>query len=420
MAIGNGKARSATPAFVRNRPEALRILCTEITPYRQLIARAARDLGFDLAFESHDFVTAQRLAATEPERYDVYDQCFHNLDIVWYWRAIKPIEIERIVLWNEVSDLTKRGAINTAGSVGLGDAPVTRLYVKEDSSLSSTPSNRISMLPTVHNFDSFAVNEDAAGIDVDKEVHSWADLLSPRWKGHISIVDEPAIGFFDIALAARAAGKIKFRNAGNMSVEEIDQLIEFALNLKREGYFAPIWKTTREASRLMGSGVAVIGSMWSPSVVELKARRVRIRQAVPMEGYRGWHGGLCLARHLEGHKLDQAYAYLNWFLSGWPGAVAARQGYYISVSDRVRNYLDEDEWAYWYEGKMAPRALPNTDGAPAIRAGEVRSGGSYWNRASQVAIWNTTMDEHNYLVRRWQELTGGSHDRVSSISRRVG
>ena len=382
------------------------MLCTEITPYRQLIDRARRDLGFDLAFEAHDFVTAQRLAATEPERYDVYDQCFHNLDIVWYWRAIKPIEIDRIALWNEVSDLTKKGALNSAGSIGLGDAPVTRLYVQQDSALSSTPTGQISMLPTVHNFDSFAVNETAAGIDVDREVQSWADFLLPRWKGRISLVDEPAIGFFDLALAASAAGKVSFRDPGNMSVEEIDRLIDFALDLKRQGYFAPFWKTIQDATRLMETDDVVISSMWSPSVVALKARQIRIRQAVPIEGYRAWHGGLCLARHLEGRRLDQAYAYLNWYLSGWPGAVAARQGYYISVPGRVRDHLDEDEWAYWYEGRPAARPLPDPEGRPAIREGEVRSGGSYWSRASQIAIWNTTMDEHNYVVRRWGELTG--------------
>ncbi len=28
-----------------------------------------------------------------------------------------------------------------------------------------------------------------------------------------------------------------------------------------------------------------------------------------------------------GRALDVAYAYVNWWLSGWPGAVMARQGY---------------------------------------------------------------------------------------------
>jgi putative spermidine/putrescine transport system substrate-binding protein len=51
--------------------------------------------------------------------------------------------------------------------------------------------------------------------------------------------------------------------------------------------------------------------------------------------------------------------------------------------------------------------LPGPDGTTTIAEGEVRSGGSYLQRASSIAVWNTTMDEHNYLTRRWAELVAG-------------
>ena len=397
-------ATSAPAVIGRAQLAPLRVLCTEITPFRQLQARAEADLGFALEFEQHDFVTAQRIAATEPGRYDVYDQCFHNLDIVWHWRAIQPIDVSRIEAWSDVTDLTRTGSISAEARVGLGDAPVTRLFVQDDNSLSRVSSGRISMLPTVHNFDCFGVNELATGLDVDAEVSSWGELLDPRWHGRTAIVDEPAIGIFDLALAAQAKSGLRFVNMGNMSVAEIDMLIDHATEMVRSGHFAPFWRTIDEARALFEDKRAVIASMWSPAVIALKSRSVRIRQAVPVEGYRAWHGGLCLARHLEGDRLDRAYAYLNWFLSGWPGAVMARQGYYMSVPSRVREFLDPDEWDYWYEGRPAVRTLPNPSGHSAIRVGEVRSGGSYWTRAAHIAVWNTTMDEHNYLVRRWGEL----------------
>ena len=384
--------------------DVLRVLCTEITPYRQLQERAERDLGFRLQFEQHDFVNAQRIAATQPERYDIYDQCFHNLDIVWHWRAVQKIELARIELWDEVTDLTKKGYMNASASLGSGDAPVTRLYVQQDNTLSSAQTSCISMLPTVHNFDSFGVNEQATGLDTDTEITSWAGLLDPRWKGHVSVVDEPAIGIFDLALAFRAARIMNFRDIGNLSVEEIDELIDLAANLKAEGHFTSFWRTTQEASELMESGDAWLASIWSPSAIQLKSHNLQIRQAVPVEGYRAWHGGLCLARHLVGKRLDMGYAYLNWFLSGWPGSIVARQGYYMSVPERVRAHLSKSEWDYWYDGKAAMAELNGPDGKPAIQAGSVRSGGSYWQRASHIALWNTTMDEHNYLVRRWAEL----------------
>jgi putative spermidine/putrescine transport system substrate-binding protein len=141
--------------------------------------------------------------------------------------------------------------------------------------------------------------------------------------------------------------------------------------------------------------------MWSPGVTALRRRGIPVQEAVPQEGYRAWHGGLCLSRRVSGAMIDVAYEYLNWWLSGWPGAVIARQGYYMSVPGRVQAHLTPAEWAYWYDGKPAETDLPGPDGKRTIAAGSIRSGGSYWQRASSIAVWNTTMDEHNYLARRW-------------------
>ena len=35
---------------------------------------------------------------------------------------------------------------------------------------------------------------------------------------------------------------------------------------------------------------------------------------------------------------------------------------------------------------------------------DVRTGGSYWNRYSKIAVWNSLMDENDYLVKRWTEF----------------
>ncbi len=381
----------------------LRILCTEILPWRLLKERAEADLGFAIEFMEQDFVTAQRTAAMAPQSYDIYDQCFHNLDIVWHWRAIQPIDTARIEAWDEMTGLARTDKGN--GVVrGLGDVPASRLYVQPDGTLSASQSPQISMLPTVHNFDSFAINREVTPVDVDREVTSWGELLDPRWHGRVALVDEPAIGAFDLTMALVAAGRMQVRDLGNMSVPEIDQMCSNAIELVQSGHLAPFWRRASEPPGRFASGELAISSIWSPSVVEMKARGMKLRQAFPAEGYRAWHGGLCLARHLEGRRLDMAYAWFNWFLDGWAGACMARQGYYMSVPDRVRAHLDPDEWDYWYEGRPAARDLPDPRGRLAIRAGEIRSGGSYRARSSHIAVWNSTMDEHNFLVRRWSEI----------------
>lgn len=397
--------------------EPLRILCTEILPWRLLKEQAEADLGFRIEFMEQDFVTAQRTAAMAPDSYDVYDQCFHNLDIVWHWRAIQPIDTARIDTWDEMSDLARSAGAGGAAR-GLGDAPATRLYVQPDDTLSANPTGRISMLPTVHNFDSFVINQGVIPLDVDSDVTSWAELLDPRWHGRVALVDEPAIGAFDLTMALVAAGWMEVRDLGNMTVAEIDEMYHHAMDLVTSGHLAPFWRRASEPVERFASGELFTASIWSPAVVAMKARGLKVRQVAPAEGYRAWHGGLCLARHLQGRRLDMAYAWFNWFLDGWAGACMARQGYYMSVPDRVRAFLDPQEWDYWYEGKPAARDLPDPTGRRAIRAGEVRSGGSCRARSNHIAVWNSTMDEHNFLVRRWNEIIELAEGRRNR--RRVG
>jgi putative spermidine/putrescine transport system substrate-binding protein len=391
------------PAIRTAERPVLRILGTEITALDAIKRQAEADLGIDIRFEKLDFLSAQRKAATEPAAFDVYDQCFHNLDIVWFWRAIRPIELRRITLWDEVSDLTKTGRISPNASFGAGDAPVTKLFVQPSHALGSQPTDWISMLPTVHNLDSFAYRADAAHTETER-MGSWAALFDDRFHGAAALVDEPAIGIFDAALAARAAGLASFKDIGNMSTGEIDRLLDILARRRQSGHFRGFWQTAVEAADMMASGDTVIQSMWSPGITELRRRGVRVAEAVPQEGYRAWHGGLCLSSRIDGRMLDVAYDYMNWWLAGHAGAVVARQGYYMSVPGRVREHLTKAEWAYWYEGEAAATDLPGPDGAVTVAAGSTRAGGSYWQRAASIAVWNTTMDEHNYLVRRWAQL----------------
>lgn len=400
MTTGSEAPALPCPAIRRERP-ALRVLGTEVTLLEAIRWQAEADLGIAVAFETLDFLGAQRKAATDPASFDIYDQCFHSLDIVWFWQALQPIETARIALWDELGELSRTGRPGPQAQAAPGDAPVRKLYVQGDGSLGQRPARAISMVPTVHNLDSFAY--DPAALDVPAhEAPSWGWLLDPRFAGRVALVDEPAIGIFDAALAAQAGGHVRFADLGNMTLAELDQLFGLLMERKRARHFCGHWRTGADCASLARSGQAALQSMWSPTAVALAADGARIEQADPAEGYRAWHGGLALSSRLDPDLRDTAYAYLNWWLSGAAGAAVARQGYYMSVPGRVRAHLSEAEWAYWYEGKPATADLPGVGGEVAVRQGQARSGGSYQQRASRIAVWNTTMDEHNYLVRRWR------------------
>jgi putative spermidine/putrescine transport system substrate-binding protein len=181
------------------------------------------------------------------------------------------------------------------------------------------------MLPTVHNFDSFGYDARVFGRS-DTRRESWSWLLDPRARGRVALVDEPAIGLFDVALAAEAAGELTFGDIGNMTVPEIDALIALLNQRRQQGFFRAIWRDGEEAAKLVRSGLVAAQSMWSPVYSALEDASSFFVEADPIEGLRAWHGGMSLSRHLSGPELGMSYDYLNWWLSGWPGAVVARQG----------------------------------------------------------------------------------------------
>lgn len=378
----------------------LRVLGTSITLINAVRDRAQADLGFDIDFAQKDFLSCQRSAAMEPDSYDVYEQCFHNLDIVWFWGALQPIDIGRIPEWDNISDLVKLGGVSKYAGRGRGDAPAKKLYVQPGGFLGPKPSRFVSMLPTVHNMDSFGYDARVFGEGPDVRP-SWSWLLDPRAKGRIALVDEPAIGFFDAALAAEASGELEFADIGNMTIDDINALMELLEDRRNAGYFCGTWRDGDQAAELVERGAVAVQSMWSPVYGKLHKARPHFVESAPSEGYRAWHGGASLSRHLRGAELDMAYEYLNWWLSGYAGAVMARQGYYISNPQKAREWLAPEEWSYWYEGAAAKRDLAGPEGDLVVKAGKRRAGGTYLDRARRIVIWNTVMDEYNYAARAW-------------------
>lgn len=398
-------AAAVAAPHVQRAPVTLRVLGTSVTLLESIRQRAREDLGINLIFTVLDGVAAQRAGVLAPNSFDIYDQWFHNVDFVWPANAIQPIDLNRIHHWSTINDLPKTGRLTPHAPLGAGGNPVDRLYVQPDGSCGPRPSERITMLPVSHNVDSYGYRLDMLpkGLDIERE--SWAWLLDERWRGMVSLQNDSAIGAIDAALAAQAAGLVHIEDIGNLSVAEIDTLIDCLISRKRQQHFRTFWSNQDQASSDMVRGRVGIESLWSPAMTNLKQRQIRVRMASPKEGYRAWYGGISISRGVQGRTLDAAYDYLNWWLSGWPGAVMARQGYYISNPELTRSHLSTAEWDFWYEGQPAAHGLPGPDGpGDMIHRGEVRDGGDYSTRMSRIAVWNTVMDEHNYLVRRWNDF----------------
>jgi putative spermidine/putrescine transport system substrate-binding protein len=401
---GLGVAVVNAPYVIGKAKTTLRVMGTHVTLQEEIRQKAMADLDINLEFEARGEAELVQKATTQPEQFDLYEQWSDSIKQLLQADAIQPIETNRLRYWAEINNLSKLGRLTPESPIGLGDAPHKILNVQENGDLGSVFTGKISFLPYVHNVDSFGYNTDVIPKGVPYETESWGWLLDERWHGKVGLINAPTIGIFDLALAVQARGMMSFADISNMSIAEIDQLFGILLEYKNRKHFAGFWNTVPQSVEYMTSGRVVIESMFSPAVSAANGQGTPVTYAAPKEGYRAWHGVMCMSRECKGDVKDAAYEYMNWWLGGWAGAFIARQGYYISNPERSRPLLSANEWDYWYEGKPAVTPLRGTDGLISVPAGDIRTGGSYVNRFNHVAVWNTVMDNYEYSLQRWYEF----------------
>ncbi|AYA65459.1 ABC transporter substrate-binding protein [Alteromonas sp. RKMC-009] len=392
------------PFAIGKEKPLVRVLGTHVTLQEALRQQAMEDLGIRLQFAPGGSATVLQKATMNPQGFDLYEQWSNSINVLWRANAIQPIDKRRIGNWDEINDLTKTGKVSPEAKIGAGDAPHKIINVQADGSLGEKHTDEISFLPYVHNVDSFGYLENALPADMNSADESWGWLLDSRLSGKVGIVNDPTIGLFDLALAAKAKGFMEFEDIGAMTRAELDSLFLLLIELKQLQHFNGFWTSVPESVQYMRTKRVTIESMFSPAVSDLNGQDIPVRFAAPREGYRGWHGVMCLSAATQGRVKDAAYEYMNWWLSGWPGAFIARQGYYISNPQRSKPYLSEAEWNYWYRGLPASEPLRGPDGKMSVNRGQQRSGGSYEDRFGHVAVWNTVMPTYEYSLQKWYEF----------------
>lgn len=392
------------PFIIAKKTPTLRVLGTHVTLQEELRKQAMKDLGINIIFEPKGSAAVLQKAASSPGSFDLYEQWSDSINILWQAKAIQGIEVERIKNWQEVNSLSKTGKLDKSLKIAPGDSPNKLIYVQKNNNLGETQSKHISFLPYVHNVDSFGYNTSIIPKAEAYKEESWSWLLDDKYKGKVALVNAPTIGIFDAALAAQASGMMSFKDIGDMTTDEIDKLFVILNQKKSQGHFAGFWSSVPQSVEFMVEGRVNIASMFSPGITAARGKGTPVRYAAPKEGYRAWHGVMCLSSKTQGHAKDAAYEYMNWWLSGYPGAFIARQGYYISNPERSKPLLPKDEWAYWYEGAVAKTDLIGTDGKVSVSKGQLRNGGSYEKRFSNIAVWNTVMNNYDYSLDKWYEF----------------
>ena len=401
LAAGSG-AITGFPYICAKEAITLRQFGTGVSNINAIAEKCKADLGITLEMTATDSDAAAQRSVTQPDSYDIADIEYWICKKVFPTGVLQPMDTKKIKYYDKIVPLFINGKMKPDSVIAQGTAPHTVGFVEgaDSKKFAKEPTEWMTLIPTIYNADTLGIRPDLVG----REINSWGDIMDPAFKGKTSILNIPSIGIMDAAMICEAKGVIKYADKGNMTKAEIDTTIDFLIKAKQAGQFRAFWKSFDESVNLMASGEVVIQSMWSPAVAAVRSKGVACKYQPLKEGYRAWGGGLGLAKHLSGAKLDAAYEYINWYMSGWVGAYLNRQGYYSACMDTAKAFMSEDEWGFWVDGKAAKGDIVSPEGKVMEKAGAVRDGGSFESRMGGVACWNSVMDEDKYMVKRWNEF----------------
>jgi putative spermidine/putrescine transport system substrate-binding protein len=380
----------------------LRQFGTGVSNLNEVAAKVKEDLGFTLEMTALDSDSVTQRAATQPKSFDIADIEYWICKKVWPTGNLQAMDTSKIKNYDKIVGIFRNGKLTPESTIAQGTAPHTVGFTSgaNGKDFVDNESGWMTLIPTIYNADTLGIRPDL----INRPINNWSELLNPEFKGKASILDISSIGIMDMAMVVESMGEYKYPDKGNMTKEEIDMTLGIFTEAKKAGQFRAFWKSFDESVNLMASGEVVIQSMWSPAITAVRSKGIPCVYQPLEEGYRSWGGGIGLSANLSGLELEAAYEYINWYLDGWVGGFLMRQGYYSAVPETSKNFMSEDEWGFWFEGKEAKGDIADPFGNVMEKAGAVRDGGSFSDRMGAVACWNAVMDENQYMVRKWNEF----------------
>jgi putative spermidine/putrescine transport system substrate-binding protein len=288
-------------------------------------------------------------------------------------KLLLPIETAKLKNWDKMHPLLKNGQAAPGAPLGVGANPGRMMYVDD-------ARTKISFMPAFFQMDSIGYN--AGKIQAENNSLSWGDLFNPKYRGKVAMYGIDWLGMLNAAMGMQALGLFKPVDMSNMTEKEVDTVIAFLKDKKKEGHFRAMWKAYGELVNLMASEEVWIADAWWPVIVEVSGKGIPVHYAVAKEGYRAWCNGYGIAANTK--NVDGCYEWLNFWMDGYPGAQQSKIGYFSTAGT--------------YDKYLEPELIKQVYG------GVGRDGGSLEERAQRVYVWNTRPKNLEYYTEKWNEF----------------
>jgi putative spermidine/putrescine transport system substrate-binding protein len=251
-----------------------------------------------------------------------------------YGKDVQPVNVKLVPDWKSFVPQLKAPAHNTVGGVHYGISlqwgPNTLLYNTKD----------VKPAPT-----------------------SWSVIYSPKFKGKITVPDNP-IQIADAALyLSKAQPSLKITDPYELNSTQFNAAVN--LLKQQKPLIKKYWALASDEIDLFKNGDAVVGASWPYQTNTLEAAKVPVKDEIPKEGATGWADTWMMSAHAK-HP-NCMYKWMAWVSTP---KVQAQQAIYFG------------------ETPANPKACPIMDSISKGSAEEYHCGASasYFN---SIKFWKT-------------------------------
>ncbi len=137
---------------------------------------------------------------------------------------------------------------------------------------------------------------------------SWSVIYSNKYKGKITVPDNP-IQIADAALyLMKTDGKLKIKDPYELTQSQFNATIDLLKHQKP--LIKKYWALASDEIQLFKSGDAVVGASWPYQTNTLQAAKAPVKDLIPREGATGWLDTWMVSAHTK--NLSCAYKWLAY------------------------------------------------------------------------------------------------------------
>jgi spermidine/putrescine transport system substrate-binding protein len=169
---------------------------------------------------------------------------------------------------------------------------------------------------------------------------SYGDIWKPEAKGKATVRGHS--GLVGLGLWLEREGKLPmpmraaFENEANMK-KIYDVILKEAI--ARKGNIVQFWSNENEAQGAFRVNGAIVGQTWDSSAAALQKEGLPIGYIAPVEGALAWMEGFAIPA--KAANLDNAYAFINWFLTPEAGAMYSNHTSINSTAKGAEAHLSD-------------------------------------------------------------------------------